>query len=85
MQVIRLAGVIEVTGLGRSSIYKLMASGQFPLAISLGGRSVGWVSDEVASWVVSKVRERDLLLSKYAKEKSQVSPSLMKIGQARML
>lgn len=73
MQVIRLARVIEATGLGRSSIYKLIAEGKFPQSISLGGRSVGWISEEIDGWIVSKIQERDLAVSKCAAVKSQVS------------
>lgn len=59
MRIIRLKGVIEMTGLGRSTIYKYIDSGVFPQSVSLGGRSVGWVESEVQEWVMSRIEERD--------------------------
>ena len=37
----RLPAVIQATGLGRSTIYRLMASGTFPAPVYLGPRAVG--------------------------------------------
>lgn len=36
MKFIRLKEVINITGLGRSSIYKFMSVGNYPQSISLG-------------------------------------------------
>ncbi|PHR63228.1 MAG: hypothetical protein COA51_11310 [Idiomarina sp.] len=35
MRLIRLPQVIDMTGLGRSSVYKLMLEGKFPKVVSL--------------------------------------------------
>ncbi|MCP3697067.1 MAG: AlpA family phage regulatory protein [Aliivibrio sp.] len=50
-QIIRLPDVKKQTGLSRSSIYLRMSKGEFPQNISLGGRAVGWVSDDISQWV----------------------------------
>jgi prophage regulatory protein len=42
MKLIRLKEVMELTGLGRSSIYKFMEEGDFPQSTSLGDRAVAW-------------------------------------------
>jgi prophage regulatory protein len=34
--------VLRVTGLGRSTIYRLIANGSFPPPVHLGPRAVGW-------------------------------------------
>ena len=60
MKIIRLKKVLEQTGLGRSTLYKLVAEGSFPPSVSLGGRSVGWVSEEVESWVKSRMDARQM-------------------------
>ncbi|MCX2813767.1 MULTISPECIES: AlpA family transcriptional regulator [unclassified Pseudomonas] len=60
MKVIRLQQVMEMTGLGRSTIYKYVSENWFPKPISLGGRSVGWLESEVAEWILERVSERDL-------------------------
>jgi len=40
MRFMRLTEVIKDTGLGRSSIYKRIAQGEFPKPVPLGGRAV---------------------------------------------
>jgi len=47
MKIIRLGGVIETTGLARSTIYKLISEGGFPRPVPLVGRSVGWLENEI--------------------------------------
>ena len=59
MRFMRLTEVIRDTGLGRSSIYKRIAQGEFPKPVPLGGRAVGWVSDEVEAWILERIEERD--------------------------
>ena len=55
-QTIRLPQVIELTGLAKSSIYRLIDEGDFPKQIPLGARSVGWVKSQVEDWILSKVK-----------------------------
>ena len=59
MRIIRLKEVMETTGLGRSSIYKYAQEGSFPKPVSLGGRSSGWVLDEVEEGVIEQIAKRD--------------------------
>lgn len=59
MRIMRLKDVMDTTGLGRSYIYKLIADGMFPKPVQLGARATGWVSDEVESWILEKIREGD--------------------------
>lgn len=60
MRIIRLKKVLERTGLGRSTVYKMMANGTFPIAVSLGGKSRGWVEEEVESWIRSRMDARHM-------------------------
>jgi len=55
----RLPKVMETTGLGRATIYKYIQEGTFPKPVPLGGRAVGWIEEEVADWVLSRVEKRD--------------------------
>ncbi|GAB6406501.1 helix-turn-helix transcriptional regulator [Pseudomonas sp. MHK4] len=64
MRIIRLKEVMDLTGLARSTIYKFISGGLFPKPISLGDRCVGWLESEVHDWILSKVKERDQLVSK---------------------
>lgn len=59
MKIIRLKHVMETTGLARSTIYKYIAAGSFPKPVPLGGKSVGWVDEEIQGWVMERVTERD--------------------------
>lgn len=57
--IVRLKSVIDTTGLGRSSIYKYIAEGMFPLPIPLGERAVGWLESEVQDRILACIEERD--------------------------
>ncbi|WP_457356110.1 helix-turn-helix transcriptional regulator [Roseateles sp. P5_D6] len=39
------------TALGRSTIYRLMGQGLFPLAVRLGPRAVGWRDTDIDQWL----------------------------------
>lgn len=58
MKILRLQAVMAMTGLARSTIYLYMKQGNFPKAIKLGSRSVGWLEQELNEWIVSKQSER---------------------------
>jgi len=46
--ILRRPEVERATGLQRSTIYEMMAKGQFPRAIPLTGtKSVGWLESEI--------------------------------------
>ncbi|MGM9479560.1 helix-turn-helix transcriptional regulator [Roseateles sp. NT4] len=47
---LRLPRVCEITGLGRSTIYRMMAADLFPKQIQLGARAIGWRFAEILGW-----------------------------------
>ncbi|HIF9464878.1 TPA: AlpA family phage regulatory protein [Photobacterium damselae] len=55
---------MNVTNLGRSSIYNYMAEGRFPKTVSLGGRAVAWVESEITDWMLERVSGRHSYLNK---------------------
>jgi len=59
MEVLRLNAVVTATGLARSTIYKLIGSGEFPRPVPLTGRCVGWIDSEVAAWIQSRIEARE--------------------------
>ncbi len=59
MKFIKLREVMELTALGRTSIYNFMAANQFPKNISQGERSVAWLESDIYEWMEQKVAERD--------------------------
>ena len=50
-RILRLPEVSRAVGLSRSSIYQKMDQGRFPNQVKLGGRAVGWRSEEVEEWM----------------------------------
>ena len=52
---LRLPEVRALTGLSRSQIYRLEATGQFPKRVKLGECSSAWVDLEVAQWQTDRV------------------------------
>ena len=55
---LRLPEVMRVTGLARSTVYRLMAEDGFPAPCRLGRRAVGWRSDDIARWSAARPRCR---------------------------
>jgi prophage regulatory protein len=55
--VLRLPAVKERTGLSRSSIYLRITNSEFPAPISLGGRAVGWLEEDIDKWLKQKIDE----------------------------
>lgn len=54
-RILRLPAVKELTGLSRSTIYLRISKSEFPSPISLGGRAVGWVEEDIDLWLTQKV------------------------------
>jgi prophage regulatory protein len=55
LNVLRLPAVCRMTGLRRSTIYRMQASGQFPQRVKIGARAIGWIEREVQEWLASRV------------------------------
>lgn len=55
-KILRLPEVKDRTGLSRSSIYLKISHGNFPAPISLGERAVGWVEEEVQTWLELQIK-----------------------------
>jgi prophage regulatory protein len=51
---VRLPIVIKLTGLGRSTIYRLVADGTFPLPVPLGPRAIAWRWSDLERWTQSR-------------------------------
>ena len=50
----RLPAVLARTGLGRSTVYALIGRGEFPAAVQLSTRAVGWRSADVDTWLADR-------------------------------
>jgi prophage regulatory protein len=47
---LRLPAVSRVTGLSRSTIYRLVADRRFPRPVQLAPRAVAWRSSDIVAW-----------------------------------
>jgi prophage regulatory protein len=54
----RLPTVIQATGLGRSTIYRLVASGAFPRPVHLGPRAVAWRWSDLEQWSAARATDQ---------------------------
>lgn len=55
---LRLAQVIDKTGLKRSQIYAYMKTGDFPKSVKIGMSSVAWLESEIDEWIKAKLNNR---------------------------
>lgn len=51
---LRLPRVIEITGLSRSTIYRLMETGEFPRQVAISRGAVGWRQSDIEKWIESR-------------------------------
>ena len=50
-RLLRITDVCAQTALGRSSIYQLMRTGDFPMSVKIGGHAVRWRAADIAQWI----------------------------------
>jgi prophage regulatory protein len=55
IRILRLAQVIDITGLGKTKIYELQSEGTFPMRVQITAHSVGWIEEEVQAWLAKRV------------------------------
>jgi prophage regulatory protein len=63
IRILRLAQVIDMTGLGKTKIYELQAQGSFPKSVRITAHTVGWVEQEVQAWLTGRLAERNSVAS----------------------
>ena len=51
---LRMGAVMQVTGLARSTIYKLIAEDKFPQPVQLTGRAVAWRRADLERWSAAR-------------------------------
>jgi prophage regulatory protein len=56
---LRLPQVKESTGLSRTSIYRKIATHEFPRPVRLGPKSVAWIEAEIQQWMSGLELSRD--------------------------
>lgn len=56
MTVLRTDDVTRLTGLSRTTLWRLERRGTFPSRLRLGPGSVGWIEEEVLEWIAARPR-----------------------------
>ena len=54
MHILRLPEVSQATGLSRSTIYRLVQTGNFPPSLKLTTRTIGWYSTDIETWIAAR-------------------------------
>lgn len=55
IRILRLAQVINITGLGKTKIYELQEE-DFPQRVRITSHCVGWIEAEVQAWLAQRVQ-----------------------------
>ena len=74
IRMLRLAQVIDMTGLGKTKIYELQAAGRFPMRVQITAHSVGWIEKEVQTWLEGRVAARSSLPARDQPQLRRPSP-----------
>ena len=53
-RLLRRREVEQITGMGRSSIYRLMQAKEFPRPVRVGPAAVRWRASDITGWVESR-------------------------------
>jgi prophage regulatory protein len=65
--IIRRREVENLTSLARSTLYAMMARGEFLRPIRIGVHAVGWLHSEVVGWILERAADRDQPRSRRAR------------------
>ncbi|ELQ6046423.1 MULTISPECIES: helix-turn-helix transcriptional regulator [Enterobacteriaceae] len=57
-RLLRIADVINLTGLPKSTIYLKVKNNQFPSQVKIGSRAVAWVENEIQEWIKNNIQRR---------------------------
>jgi prophage regulatory protein len=71
-RILRRRDVETLTGLSRSTLYAMMADGNFPSPIKLGKRAVGWQDTDLTEWIASRPKKSHPIYQ--AELKTQTTP-----------
>jgi len=53
-RLLRRRDVEKITGMSRSSIYRLMQESEFPWPVKVGPAVVRWKASDIAAWIESR-------------------------------
>lgn len=59
MKALNINQVADKVSLGKSTIYRMIAKGEFPQPFSLGGNRRAWLEKDINRWLEEKARTRE--------------------------
>jgi prophage regulatory protein len=74
VRMLRLGQVLEVTGLGKTKIYDLQAEGRFPMRVKITAHAVGWIEQEVQSWLAGRIAKNNPLRTHGSRADKWIAP-----------
>lgn len=54
MRALSIKQVADKVSLGQSTIYRMIAKGEFPRPFSLGGKRTGWLEEDIDNWLADR-------------------------------
>jgi prophage regulatory protein len=58
IRVIRLNEVMQMTSLGKTTIYQLQSRGEFPRSVKITTQALGWIEEQARSWIKVRMAAR---------------------------
>lgn len=58
MKAMKIKDVVEKVSLGQSTIYKMVAAGEFPKPFQIAPRRIAWVESEIEDWLTERASQR---------------------------
>ena len=55
---LRISEVLDRVGVSRPTIYRWVASGEFPKQIAIGANSVVWLESDVTKWMEDQIAKQ---------------------------
>lgn len=52
--ILRVPRVVQMTGVSRSTLWRLEREGDFPARVRLTGRTIGWREADVRAWIETR-------------------------------
>ncbi|MBT7307746.1 MAG: AlpA family transcriptional regulator [Gammaproteobacteria bacterium] len=60
VRLLKIGEVKKLTSLSKSTVYRLMSDGEFPLQLKLSKQSAAWLESEILEWIDALANARDV-------------------------
>jgi len=74
VSIYRLPAVLEVTGLSKATVYRLLERGEFPPRVKLSPRCVGWRVADVDAWLAERAAASGVIVKRGSAASTSIGP-----------